>query len=77
MMGKKLIHGACEFDFKLAAKYINCCQLVLQFNVFRGVILYAMVCGSLPFGDDAQVKSLPPQERKLEFSWNLTESKSY
>ena len=23
--------------------------------LFRGVILYAMVCGRLPFGDDSQV----------------------
>ena len=29
--------------------------------VYRGVILYAMVCGRLPFGDDSQVKQQQKQ----------------
>lgn len=41
-----------------------------HFNVlckiyYRGVILYAMVCGRLPFGDDSQVKA--QQKQGLSF----------
>ena len=38
----------------------------------RGVILYAMVCGRLPFGDDSQVKKMQSQNRQINFSRNLT-----
>lgn len=34
----------------------------------RGVILYAMVCGRLPFGDDAQVRRLQSQTRQVNFT---------
>ena len=40
------------------------------FNTHSGVILYAMVCGRLPFGDDTQVKKT--QERLVSFNRPLT-----
>jgi len=36
----------------------------------RGVILYAMVCGRLPFGDDNQIKKT--QSRVLYFNRNIS-----
>ncbi len=36
-----------------------------------GVIIYAMVCGRLPFGDDSQVKK-GAKERVLNFSRNIS-----
>ena len=42
---------------------LSCVYILL---VCRGVILYAMVCGRLPFGDDSQVKA--QQKNGLLFS---------
>lgn len=60
--------GACE---------IPCWKGLFNFLIFtmsallcRGVILYAMVCGRLPFGDDAKVKST--SQRQLIFHRPLT-----
>ena len=44
-----------------------------DFTYHRGVILYAMVCGRLPFGDDSQVKKL--QSRQLSFSSQVSYGK--
>lgn len=38
--------------------------------ICRGVVLYAMVCGRLPFGDDSKVKS--SSQRHLVFTRPLT-----
>jgi len=48
------VNALCQFNFYL-----------LSYSP-RGVILYAMVCGRLPFGDDSQVKKL--QSRQLTFT---------
>ena len=46
-------------------------RIVMEFNVCRGCILYAMVCGRLPFGDDTQVsKNL---NKPLNFPVPITE----
>ena len=37
--------------------YVKYCSVTLFFYL-SGVILYAMVCGRLPFGDDTKVKTL-------------------
>ena len=34
---------------------------------FRGVILYAMVCGRLPFGDDCQIRSVRMTTREITY----------
>ena len=44
-----------------------------HFTYHRGVILYAMVCGRLPFGDDTQVKKL--QSTQLSFSRQVSYGK--
>ena len=46
--------------------------LVITVIPTRGVILYAMVCGRLPFGDDSQVKKMQSQNRQINFSRNLS-----
>ena len=46
-------------------------------TLFRGVILYAMVCGRLPFGDDSQVKKMQSQNRQINFSRNLSFGESF
>ena len=51
-MQRRLTFGACEgVNNRVKATLIFFWLLLL----FRGVILYAMVCGRLPFGDDSQV----------------------
>lgn len=52
-MLKNQIHGACEFLLTV--------QLCYYTHIYRGVILFAMVCGRLPFGDDSQVKQQQKQ----------------
>jgi len=61
-------NGVCECKQYEVSVHFMC----KHFIAFRGVILYAMVCGRLPFGDDAQVKKLQAHQRRLEFSRNLT-----
>ena len=75
-MVKRQILGACKFH-----KDCNNIDKSLRFIFtriipFRGVILYAMVCGRLPFGDDAQVKKMQAQHRQLTFSRNISTGKS-
>lgn len=66
-MLRNLIVGACKTIMVLnvtAAIYMYVCVCV------RGVILYAMVCGRLPFGDDSQVKK--QQKNGLSFPSSRT-----
>ena len=57
----------------------NCIFINLLFSILltfsRGVILYAMVCGSLPFGDDAQVAKMVT--KPLTFSRPITQGNHY
>ena len=70
--------------------YLKCCMLIIIFkykygkvctlyanyiSACRGVILYAMVCGRLPFGDDNQIKKT--QSRVLYFNRNVSSGESY
>ena len=52
--------------------YLFTC-IILHFS--RGVILYAMVCGSLPFGDDTQVAKM--QLKPLTYSRPITQGNHY
>ena len=77
MMVQKLMSGVCKCTIFVVHAQQEKNKIfyvpVISFCLPRGVILYAMVCGRLPFGDDSQVKKL--QSRQLSFSRHVSYGK--